>query len=1103
MAGNDYLVPFGIDPRKFFEGLNAMDEGTDKLAANVKSAGVDMQKSFEGAATAGDTFGKKLDMTAAKAQELRDKSRAVGKDIGDALSGKNVGAGLEERVNKIKSTLAGTTGKKVEIGFDFDEAKLELLNKMVEDGADEFKVLAQVIDFAKQKLSGLDPQSEDWQALNAQIKESEGLLKAFGVGEDGVATSSKSLKAQLRAMKEELALMETQGRENTAEFLKLSVAAGKVEDQIGDISQRVRVLASDTKYIDAGVQAVTALAGGFAAAQGAAALFGSENEEITKVIQKVTGAMAILQGIQAIATALNKDSTLSVLLFSRAQTTAAVTTEALAVAEGEQAVATTAATVATRSWTAALLTNPIFLIIAGLAALVAALYAFSSGSDDAKKAADELNETLDRQNKLLKLDEGAINRRTSLLVAQAKLQGKSEADITAIEGQGLADRVNLQIENLNETRRLLSDRNFINNLKTEELKKLQDKELEQAEAVENGKNELRIKGIEQQIQRNKAEKDAETKRLENSKKSAAEQKALIEQEIKFRKQFSGAFIDTITDQYEKEKQQAIANTQTQIDELNKEKALSAAAERERADIILLLRQNLSAKLNEIDHKRESDRAQLLLDGANKLAELQADGANKEVEVLHLSYLQKAKEIKEQFKNEGELRKQLLAALQAKEVEETKKIRDKAAQDALNDAQERAVLEVELASKFVGDFPKIEEQKQIEILKVKLDFAVRNLNLLRKQGADENSLEVLQARKLVNDIENELGDAAKKLNEGTGGFDMFKALGLGDLTEKQKKDVTDAARQSLDNVRQITDFISDQYERQIKAKQKVIDADNKAVDNLQNQLDKEKQLRAEGLANNVDIIEGELAAKKNQRDKDIKDQEELQKKQQAIQKAQIALDSATQASSLITASSKIFNALSGIPFVGVPLAITTIALMVGAFITAKVKALQAVGSGEKFGGGGWIEKDKPHSKGGKKYIATDGSGDVKELESGEHVTRKTQAEKYADLLDAINSDSLEGMTDDALRAMLHEMGIHLNSDEPGEALDVVRERDALQHEITLKQAGPDIGADVKTIREGVEYLAKRKKADPERWEENGFIFEKIGTVTTKLKKDATR
>ena len=56
----EYLVPFGVDPRKFYEGLTAMSEATDKLATEAKTANADLQKAFDTSATASDKLGKSL-----------------------------------------------------------------------------------------------------------------------------------------------------------------------------------------------------------------------------------------------------------------------------------------------------------------------------------------------------------------------------------------------------------------------------------------------------------------------------------------------------------------------------------------------------------------------------------------------------------------------------------------------------------------------------------------------------------------------------------------------------------------------------------------------------------------------------------------------------------------------------------------------------------------------------------------------------------------------------------------------------------------------------------------------------------------------------------
>jgi hypothetical protein len=118
------------------------------------------------------------------------------------------------------------------------------------------------------------------------------------------AEKTKTLKTQLRELKAELASGNLTGKA----FDEAAARAGKLQDAIGDVNQRVKNLASDTSKLDGFVSLATGITGGFAAAQGAMALFGSENEDLQKSLVKIQGAVALLNGVQAVANALNKDS---------------------------------------------------------------------------------------------------------------------------------------------------------------------------------------------------------------------------------------------------------------------------------------------------------------------------------------------------------------------------------------------------------------------------------------------------------------------------------------------------------------------------------------------------------------------------------------------------------------------------------------------------------------------------------------------------------------------------------------------------------------------------------------------------------------------------
>lgn len=183
---------------------------------------------------------------------------------------------------------------------------------------------------------------------------------------DKLANSGKSLTGQLRGLKQELAQLEIAGQDGTAAFNQLLVAAAKLEDQIGDTRARVKILASDTFKFDVAVQATQGLAAGFEVAQGAAALFGGESENLQKQLLKVQAATAIANGVSQIANLIKEESFIK---------TAALTT------------ATTAYNLAVGTSTGALKVFRLALAATGVGALVIGLVALYENFDKVKQFA--------------------------------------------------------------------------------------------------------------------------------------------------------------------------------------------------------------------------------------------------------------------------------------------------------------------------------------------------------------------------------------------------------------------------------------------------------------------------------------------------------------------------------------------------------------------------------------------------------------------------------------------------------------------------------------------------------------------------------------------
>ena len=108
-------------------------------------------------------------------------------------------------------------------------------------------------------------------------------------------SSIKSVKAELRQLNQELATLEP----GSARFVEAAKRAGKLKDTIGDVRNAVDAFNPEGKF-KAFAGAVGIAANGFAALQGGMALFGSESEDLQKVMAKTQGAIALATGLNGL-----------------------------------------------------------------------------------------------------------------------------------------------------------------------------------------------------------------------------------------------------------------------------------------------------------------------------------------------------------------------------------------------------------------------------------------------------------------------------------------------------------------------------------------------------------------------------------------------------------------------------------------------------------------------------------------------------------------------------------------------------------------------------------------------------------------------------------
>lgn len=1127
---NEYIIPIGIDGNNLQKGLKETIGVLEQVEAKSGEVGKTIDDAFQRGSRASEQFDDKMKSTSKNLEAIREMGKLAGKELADALSAKNINSSdFEKKLDGFKQKLSSLTSK---VDVQLDDAKIKIFQKQIEGAKGDIEQLNVALKIANEVLAGLDTNSDEFQQLSEAITFTETALKEFENEVVATTDKSKSMKAELRELQMALQQMEASGDTSSKQFIEMSVRAGELKDQIGDTAQQIRILSSDTKHVDALISGVTGLVGAFTAVQGATALFGAENEELNEALLKVNGAMAILQGLQAVQETLNKDSAFSVIFMRNARVAETTAIAGQTTALGANTVAMTASTLATKAFSFALKTIGIGLIITAIALLVeywddltAGVIKFLPAGTDVGKMFDKIKSyAFGVGNAILQYVIAPIKALWVVL----KTGDVGEGFKTYIDGMNV-------VKNYNEGFKTQEARNAQKYRDEQEAKNIEfaKRELERRKnrGEDTFKLEQRLRAREMAFNKRTGKEDADIKKeyedaedkrfAENAKKSEdarkkaneqakkdaekrkkdaeeANKKAIElqqkqnEQIAKFADELKNVEIRNIQDKTKRERASLEKQLDDKISSIEKEVALTKTAEEQKEKILSELRKEKADKLKEFDENVIKEKLKLELEGKEQLQQLQKDSLEKELELLKINDEKSRKAIEEKYKDEAELKAKLLEASEKNRLQKEKEIKDKYAKQGLKDEEEKAILSIELASTYAKKSEKTERQKQIALLNIKFEYAKKALDALIASGAGENSLEVLLAKKLVKDTQNAVNDAVAK--NGNRDFDFMEFLGIGEgLSDEENKKLRQAIGESMQVLSDFTSFMIDNYQEQMDKKQEQIDQTQSEIDDLEEKLDEEKSLREQGLANNVEVIEAEIEEKKRQKEEQIKQEEELLEKKKQMQKIQLALDTVQQLSGLITASVNIFEGFSTIPIVGIPLAIAMIGTMFGTFAATKIKATQAINKQTvQYGEGGEIV-GRSHQGGGEKYYSADGKH-VKELEDGEFVVKKRQYGKFGKLVRAINEDDFSGLSinDYAIAEMFRQMGFDYDMG-VGEARNL---------QLALMQIGysQNESRHLGEISEGIAYLVEADKNTPKSWFDGVFDCVKVGNKVVKIKRE---
>ena len=249
-----------------------------------------------------------------------------------------------------------------------------------------------------------------------------------------IQNSSAPLKRQLRDLKALMSSMNIDGLSHTEVFEEMAMYAGEVKDAMADANDAISRFADDNFKLAAMSEGFGLITGAVSTATGVLGMFGVENENVEQTMLRVQSAIAMVNGVQAIATSLNKDSIIMhrIKQIKLAATTALTQTNTIATvantaANGANTVSTVANTAATKAWNVAkavskaLLGDWTGLVLVGATALTAYAICSDKATEADEEKADATKEVEDAQKNY---NQTMANTYSQLMTTYTKLKNQ-------------------------------------------------------------------------------------------------------------------------------------------------------------------------------------------------------------------------------------------------------------------------------------------------------------------------------------------------------------------------------------------------------------------------------------------------------------------------------------------------------------------------------------------------------------------------------------------------------------------------------------------------------------------------------------------------------
>ena len=671
---------------KLMDQLDELITKYDGAKQKIQGAAAEMVKGIQGVSGASEEQRKAIQLVTEQSDKLvaeyRDVTTAQWKAtqaFAEAAAAKKESAQIDKLVTQINTSVEGSYNR-LSAQYRLNKIRLNEMSAAERQSTDAGRAL-----------------EAETAAIYEEMKRLQEATGKHQLNVGNYADAAKGLKMELTSLIQQMALLKTNGEQNSEEYQKMAQRAGELKDAMLDAQTEVKNMASDTQTLDATMGAASAASGGMSAVTGTMALMGTTSETASEAQKNLGGAIGIVSGLTAVQNALQKESNLMTGIRTL-QTKAATKAEQLdTAAKKKNIAATTGATIAQRIFNAVAAANPYVLLAIALVTVVGALVALAAGANRAAKEQTKLNKAtaaqLDYMEEYAKSATRANNERIQALQNEldvAKARNASLGETRKLEDEIYNERVKAHDRQMDIYKEQVAGLDA-NRAKVEQLQKTL-LELQQAQA--SGKNRLRVDvDLDGKVENTKIDKaieavqgqidnygrsvqiavDLQTEGADIAKERAVqlaqrrnEGQQIAKTETDVLRSAQDARLALIRDSYTRESAILKANSQRQIEDiktrLKTESNLTRKARKALNDQILAIQEQYNRDAEDLRNRYAAIDLAAQRETEDVRIALMADGAEKQRTELRVQYERRIEDLTTALATERDLTEKQVAEM---------------------------------------------------------------------------------------------------------------------------------------------------------------------------------------------------------------------------------------------------------------------------------------------------------------------------------------------------------------------------------------------------------------------------------------------------------